>query len=193
MFQSDSNILTDFRLSRWLIIDANSVLGRCVNVGDIANVSEVHSASIFRVEVCRVATFYIYTWLGGHELQSWVSCEPVAIHQGREYGSRGIPIVGSRYLATPGEDSDALMFRAVICKVCRSVKLLWLPVFTSYKCSINPLAIQTQCLVTNTWHISIHISLFWNATGKGGRQNGCCCLVWASMDIEPGELCRRSF
>jgi hypothetical protein len=31
----------------------------------------------------------------------------------------------------PGEDTEALMFEAVICKVCRSMKLLQLPVVIS--------------------------------------------------------------
>jgi hypothetical protein len=43
---------TDFRLSRWLT-DVNSVLGMLhrVDVGDVADVSEVHAALIFRVKV----------------------------------------------------------------------------------------------------------------------------------------------
>jgi hypothetical protein len=45
--------------------------------------------------------------------------------------------VGIRYLATPVEDTEALMFGVVICRVCRSVNLLQLLVVTSYKCSIN--------------------------------------------------------
>jgi hydrogenase/urease accessory protein HupE len=42
----------EFRLSWWLIIDVNSVLGllHCVVVGNVANVSEVHTASSFRIQ-----------------------------------------------------------------------------------------------------------------------------------------------
>jgi hypothetical protein len=50
-----------------------------------------------------------------------------------------IPIAGSRYIATPSEDTEALMLRTVICTVCRCMKLLQLPVVMSYKCSINPI------------------------------------------------------
>jgi hypothetical protein len=34
------------------------------------------------------------------------SCEPGVIQQGHEHGSRRIPIVGTRYLATPDEDIE---------------------------------------------------------------------------------------
>jgi hypothetical protein len=44
---------TAFRFSRWFIIDVNSVfeLLHLVDVGDGADVSEMHAASIFRVYV----------------------------------------------------------------------------------------------------------------------------------------------
>jgi hypothetical protein len=32
------------------------------------------------------------------------SCEPGAIQQGHEHGSKGITIVGTHYFATPGGD-----------------------------------------------------------------------------------------
>jgi hypothetical protein len=66
-----------------------------------------------------------------------VSCKPGAIQWGCEHRSRGISIAGSCYLATCGKDTEALMFGVVICSMCMSVKLLQLPVVTSYKCSIN--------------------------------------------------------
>jgi hypothetical protein len=50
-------------------------------------------------------------------VESLVSCEAVASRQRREDRRRGITIVGSRYLATTGEDIGALMFAVVICKV----------------------------------------------------------------------------
>jgi hypothetical protein len=52
-------VITDFELPWWLTVDASSVLGRlyCVAVGNVANVSEVHAAFIFRVKVCRVIEF----------------------------------------------------------------------------------------------------------------------------------------
>jgi hypothetical protein len=44
---------SDFRLSRRLAVYINSVLLwlHCVDVGDVVDVSEVHVASIFRVEI----------------------------------------------------------------------------------------------------------------------------------------------
>lgn len=62
MFHSDSNILADFRLSRWLIMDGNYDFGllKGENVGYAADVSGVHATSTFRIEVCRVVIFYIY-------------------------------------------------------------------------------------------------------------------------------------
>jgi hypothetical protein len=45
--------ITDFWLSQCLIIDTNSVLWllQRVDVGNVADISEVHAASIFRTEV----------------------------------------------------------------------------------------------------------------------------------------------
>jgi hypothetical protein len=45
--------------------DVNSVLGLLhhVVVGSVVDVSEVHSASIFRVEVCRLVSYYVYVSL----------------------------------------------------------------------------------------------------------------------------------
>jgi hypothetical protein len=61
-----------------------------------------------------------------HERGKLVSCEPVAIQQGREYGSKGIYIVGSRYQETTVEDIEVFMFAAVtvIFRVCKLVRLL---------------------------------------------------------------------
>jgi hypothetical protein len=44
--------ITDFRLSRWLIIDVNSLLGLLQHavVGNVAVVSVVHALSIFRAD-----------------------------------------------------------------------------------------------------------------------------------------------
>jgi hypothetical protein len=44
------------------LTDVNSVLGflRSVDVGEVADVSVVHVATIFRVEVCKVSELYIY-------------------------------------------------------------------------------------------------------------------------------------
>jgi hypothetical protein len=46
---------SEYRLSRRLITDVNSVLGlfHLADLGDVADVSEVHAACIFRVKVCR--------------------------------------------------------------------------------------------------------------------------------------------
>jgi hypothetical protein len=66
MFNSDRNIFADFRLSRWLITDVNYDLGLIngEDVGDFADISGVYATSIFKMEVCRVGTFYIYrAWL----------------------------------------------------------------------------------------------------------------------------------
>jgi hypothetical protein len=56
-------IAADFRLSRWLIIDVNYVLGllHSMIVGDVPDLSEVHAASIFKVEVCRFMSSCVYT------------------------------------------------------------------------------------------------------------------------------------
>lgn len=47
----------------WLIVGVNSGLGllRIVVVGDFADVSEVHVASIFRVEVCSLVSSCKYS------------------------------------------------------------------------------------------------------------------------------------
>jgi hypothetical protein len=47
--------------------------------------------------------------------------------------------VESDYQVTTGEDIEALMFREVLCRVCSSAKLVYLPVVTSSKCPINPI------------------------------------------------------
>jgi hypothetical protein len=64
-----------------------------------------------------------WPWVMG---RLWVSCSWVlaAIQQGCEHGSRGIPIIGSRNLAMPSEDTKALKFEVVICKVNRLVTAL---------------------------------------------------------------------
>jgi hypothetical protein len=36
----------------------------------------------------------------------------------------GIPTAGRRYIATPSEDVEAIVFAVVICKVCRLVGTL---------------------------------------------------------------------
>jgi hypothetical protein len=47
------NVIADFRLLRWLIVDVNSVLRLLhrVVLGDVADVSDAHAVSTFRVEV----------------------------------------------------------------------------------------------------------------------------------------------
>jgi hypothetical protein len=68
------------------------------------------------------------------------SCETVASWSGHKYGRWGIYIVGSHYRATTSEGMEDFVYcSTVICRVCRSVKLLHLPVATSYKFSINPI------------------------------------------------------
>jgi hypothetical protein len=66
-------------------------------------------------------------------------CEAVAIQQGRGYGSRGIAVVGRRYQGAPGEDIEGFVHAAVavICRVCRSVKLLQLPVVKVGPANLN--------------------------------------------------------
>jgi hypothetical protein len=61
----DEDEVTDFGLSLWLIIYVNSVLALLhrVVVGDVASVSEVRAASIFRVEVCMLVSFCVYITL----------------------------------------------------------------------------------------------------------------------------------
>jgi hypothetical protein len=48
-------------------------------------------------------------------------------------------IVRRRYQATTSEDIEDLMFEAVICRVCRLVKVLQLFLVTSCMCSVNPI------------------------------------------------------
>jgi hypothetical protein len=49
-------MFTDFRLSRWLAVDTDSVLQWLLwmDVSNVANVLEVNATCIFRVEVCRM-------------------------------------------------------------------------------------------------------------------------------------------
>lgn len=61
-------------------------------------------------------------------------CQTTTIQQGHD-GSRGILIVGSCYLAMPGEDKEALMFGVVIYKMCKSLMPLHIVMY--YTCSIN--------------------------------------------------------
>jgi hypothetical protein len=51
---------TDFRLSRWLTVCPNLVLGRLrrMDAGSVADVSEVLVSSIFSVEECKMGFFY---------------------------------------------------------------------------------------------------------------------------------------
>jgi hypothetical protein len=46
--------VTDFSLSQWLVIDGDSVLGllNCVEVGDVASISDVHATYNLRIKVC---------------------------------------------------------------------------------------------------------------------------------------------
>jgi hypothetical protein len=55
-----SCVLTNFRLLQWFIVDVDSALGilHHVDVGSAANISEVHAASRFRIEVTRVSKCY---------------------------------------------------------------------------------------------------------------------------------------
>jgi hypothetical protein len=48
------------------------------------------------------------------------SCEPAAIQRGREHGSRGTSIVGSRYQTTASEDTENFTYAAVTV-ICRCV------------------------------------------------------------------------
>jgi hypothetical protein len=56
------------------------------------------------------------------------NCDPVAIHQGRQYGSEGVLIVGSRYKASTGEDIGYFMCSVdrAIFNVSKPVRLLQL-------------------------------------------------------------------
>lgn len=57
--------VTDFRLSLWLTVDINSVLGWLyrVYVSNIADISEAHAFSIFSVEECRMGKFLCIKFL----------------------------------------------------------------------------------------------------------------------------------
>jgi hypothetical protein len=52
-------INVDFKLSRWLNDDVDSVPGCLyrVDAGNVIEVSEVHGASIYRVKVCRLGNY----------------------------------------------------------------------------------------------------------------------------------------
>lgn len=78
-------------------------------------------------------------WVTGR--MSWVSCSWMlaAIQQGREHRQRSTPIAGSCYLAMPSEDTKALMFAVVICKVWKLVIVLQRFVVTSHKSPVNPI------------------------------------------------------
>jgi hypothetical protein len=77
-----------------------------------------------------------------------VSCESVVSQQGHEHGTMVVSIVRSRYIATPHERVEALMFAVVICRVCRSVKMFVEELLFS-------LTLQSAVLVCN---ISYHSS-----------------------------------
>jgi hypothetical protein len=55
-------IITDFKLSPWLIVDVKSILRflHRVTVGDIVDVSEVQLTSIFNVVGCTVCEVCVY-------------------------------------------------------------------------------------------------------------------------------------
>lgn len=48
--------VTDFMLSQWVIVNSVLWLLCCVNVGDVANVLEVH-ASILKAKACKMGVF----------------------------------------------------------------------------------------------------------------------------------------
>jgi hypothetical protein len=52
-------VIHDFRLTRWLIIDVNSVLGlyHRVDVSKVFDLLKLQTASVFKVEVCRLVSF----------------------------------------------------------------------------------------------------------------------------------------
>jgi hypothetical protein len=74
------------------------------------------------------------------------SCESVTSQQGHEHGNIAVSIVRSRYIATPHEHIEALMFAVVICRICRSVKMFVEELLFS-------LTVQSAVLVCN---ISYH-------------------------------------
>jgi hypothetical protein len=51
--------IIELELSRSLYVDLNSALNslHCVDMDSVSDVLEVHAASIFRVEVCKVGEF----------------------------------------------------------------------------------------------------------------------------------------
>jgi hypothetical protein len=55
-------VFLDYMLSWWFIVDVDSILGisHCVDEDSVADISNVHAASIFRVEMCTVDEF-VYT------------------------------------------------------------------------------------------------------------------------------------
>jgi hypothetical protein len=52
-------------------------------------------------------------------------------------GTEAEDVLGICYQAMASVDIEVLMFAVMICRVYRSVKLLYLPVVMSYKCPIN--------------------------------------------------------
>jgi hypothetical protein len=54
--------MTDFRISWWSILDADSLLGllHLVDMGDVAGALEVYAASIFMVEMYRMVSFFVH-------------------------------------------------------------------------------------------------------------------------------------
>jgi hypothetical protein len=59
---------SDFRLSEWLIIGANSIHGLFHReyVVDFAEVSQVYAASIFSIDVCMLVSFCVYRAIYTH-------------------------------------------------------------------------------------------------------------------------------
>jgi hypothetical protein len=92
---------------------------------------------------------------------SWLSCEMEASCQWWKHKSRRLSTVGNRHQAMTGEYiKTSRVLEYVIWGVCRSVKLLQLPVVTSYKSPINP--------VTNLNPVSSHhIMTIWTLQSSG--------------------------
>jgi hypothetical protein len=106
-----------------------------------------------------------------------VSCEPVAILQGSEYCTKRIFIVRSRYEATNNKDIEYFVYDivTVIFEMCKSVKLLHLPVVTSCKSSINPITNPNP--MSNHYHVTVCCPVLPNIIDSGEKTGIQNCII----------------
>jgi hypothetical protein len=79
-------------------MDNNSVLGLLhrVDVGDVADASEVHASSIFRIEVCSLVSLCIYR--GAQKMYTHFNLQNICVKN-----------VIAKFIHTPRDDCETLL------------------------------------------------------------------------------------